>query len=188
MHVHDISLRVYANRFFLAISLIAALVLACSFGLEFFGIQPCRLCIYQRIPYALMIAVGCFGIFTNSKTLFTALLVILSLASLSLACYHLGIQQGLFIDPCLIKKAENLDAFKNMIFNPTIPCSTISLSVGGLPVAAWNGAASLLCLVISTNFLILQKGKYSKICVFCSNRQEASPCKSTVGYGKCKRH
>lgn len=47
---------------------ISAFALSMAFTAQYiFGLEPCILCLYQRIPYALVIALGLTGFLTAPK-------------------------------------------------------------------------------------------------------------------------
>ena len=85
------------KRFYIIIFTISLLSLLIALYIEFFlGYPPCKLCIYQRIPYLIAIFITFLGI-SYSKNLFwlyTLLLVFFS--SFLLSGYHFGIEEEVF--------------------------------------------------------------------------------------------
>ena len=92
----------FASLFALAMALIAQLS---------YNLQPCTMCIYQRIPFvvaALVAAVGLFwrpGRVTAMATAGAALLV-----NAGLAFYHSGVEQGWFEEAAGCKVSFDFDA------------------------------------------------------------------------------
>ena len=60
------------------------------------GAMPCKLCIYQRIPYIISIFISFIGYnyFKNDKILF--LIIITFLLSILISGYHYGIENNIF--------------------------------------------------------------------------------------------
>ena len=86
------------KKFLFTLLVLISLVLILAYVIEYkLGYQPCKLCLYERIPYFL-------SIFFISKIFFIRIyeretLLILSLIfvfSSCLAFYHFGIEQGFF--------------------------------------------------------------------------------------------
>ena len=82
----------------IAILLFTFLILIFAFIIEYlFDHEPCKLCIYQRIPYflsiLLIIQILLFGKYEKITLL---LLSFLFIGSFLLAFYHFGIEQGFF--------------------------------------------------------------------------------------------
>ncbi|MCB1530611.1 MAG: disulfide bond formation protein B [Rhodospirillales bacterium] len=94
---------------------ISAFALSMAFTAQYiFGLEPCILCLYQRIPYALVIALGLTGFLTAPKCkLGAAFFIILSgfvfLANSALAFYHSGIEQHWWrshLEGCAVPELE----------------------------------------------------------------------------------
>ena len=146
MNSKNITYNVLANRIFLIALIVSILAIIISFGVDFSGISSCNLCKVQRIPYFVIIFFSLFGIFFNSKTICMFFLVAMSALSITISSYHIGIQQGLFIDPCVIDHPENVDALKKMLFETSVPCSKVTWSIAGIPMSVCNLAVSLIFL------------------------------------------
>ena len=88
----------------LSFSLIAAYII--EYGL---GHKPCKLCVYQRIPYFFSIFL-ILNILLIKKYVKPALLLLalISLSGSILGFYHFGIEQGFFSES-LVCEAQNLD-------------------------------------------------------------------------------
>jgi len=122
------------------------------------GHQPCKLCIYERIPYFLSV----FFItkillinFFNKEALF--MLSLIFIVSACLAFYHFGIEQGFFKES-LACTTENLtenitkeELLEKLKLN-TISCKDVSFRVFGFSLAAIN---TILSLILSAIFIKL---------------------------------
>ena len=140
-------------------SLIAAFII--QYGL---GHQPCKLCIYQRIPYILSIFLIIELIFFKKSEKTTLLLLsLIFIISVILAFYHFGIEQGFFIESFVCESAsfsETLtkDQILEQLKQNTISCKDVSFTVLGLSLASINIIFSLVLSVIFFR-LFLNYGK-----------------------------
>ena len=137
------------------------LILISAFLIEYgLGYKPCKLCIYQRIPYFVAILLILTMLFATSYQKIALFILFLTfLASASLAFYHFGIEQG-FFNESLICKAENTDQaltkeklLKLLKSNP-ISCKDVSFKMFGLSLAAINTIFSIILSVIFIRLFI----------------------------------
>ena len=114
------------------------------------GHQPCRLCIYERIPYFLgiLLIVKMF-FFNNYERVTLLILSIVFITSLILAFYHFGIEQGFFKES-MVCAADNLtkEQLIEQLKQNTISCKDVSFTILGLSLAAINTIFSLFLSVI----------------------------------------
>ena len=138
----------------LFIAAMAALSLAAAFvGQYIFDLQPCKLCIYQRYPFALA---ALFGVAAAVSIRYTArggtwLIGGAGLALLgnsALALYHSGIERDWWQGPqgcssaALLEADTVEDAMARIESAPVVPCDEIPWAdpVLGLSMANWNVA------------------------------------------------
>ena len=139
--------------FFIFITLISAYFIQYSLGY-----QPCKLCIYERIPYFLSIFL-LIAILLNPKYRKITLLIlsIVFLCGAFLSFYHFGIEQGFFIESffCesknLLKSLSKEQLFEQLKQN-NVSCKDISFTILGLSLATIN---MVLSFILSLVFLIL---------------------------------
>ena len=140
-------------------TLIAAFII--QYGL---GHQPCKLCIYQRIPYILSIFLIIELIFFKKNEKTTLLLLsLIFIISVILAFYHFGIEQGFFTESFVCESvsfSETLtkDQLLEQLKQNTISCKDVSFKVLGLSLASINVIFSLVLSVIFLK-LFLNYGK-----------------------------
>ena len=135
--------------FVISASLIAAFIIQYALGH-----QPCKLCIYERIPYILSIFLIIELIFfkKNEKTTLLLLSLIFILSAI-LAFYHFGIEQGFFTES-LVCESKNLsetltkEQLLEQLKQNTISCKDVSFRVLGLSLASINIIFSLILSVI----------------------------------------
>jgi disulfide bond formation protein DsbB len=130
----------------LLLAIAAALILAAVFAFQYLGgAAPCPLCIWQRYPYGLLIALGVIGVFWQPRPML-ALGVLVLLVGAGLAGYHYGIEQGWLALPagCVAGgEATSIEELRQMLREAPPACDQVQFTVLGLSLAAWNVLASL---------------------------------------------
>ena len=136
-----------------------AIVLACLGALAFayigqygFGLEPCILCLYERIPYALAAAVALLAAVLPLKTTARAVLVaicgIIFFSGAALAFYHVGVEQhwwaaitGCGGEPAMDFTVEDLQVW---LQRPALKsCDQVDWRLFGISLAGYNGLLSL---------------------------------------------
>lgn len=117
-----------------------------------FDMHPCLLCLYQRGPHALNIALGVLAFITATKYPKLSCAIIFG-ASLSfliggiIASYHVGVEQQWWhgFKGCSFPKVEqgNFEGFKNALLNaPVTSCTDIPFQLFGVTMAGYNALLS----------------------------------------------
>ena len=150
------------NKKFLFIILIfISFVIVSAFVIEYgFNHQPCKLCLYERIPYflSILLIAKIFLIRGYEKVTLLILSLIFIISSI-LAFYHFGIEQGFFKESlaCAVENlSENLtkeDLLKELSQN-SISCKDVSFSIFGISLAAINTIFSIALSVIFIKLFI----------------------------------
>ena len=124
------------------------------------GHQPCRLCLYERIPYflsiLLIIKIFFIKIYERETLLLLSLVFIISAC---LAFYHFGIEQNFFEESlaCAVDDlSENVtkEELLKQLSQNTISCKNVSFKIFGLSLAAINTIFSLILSVIFIRLFI----------------------------------
>ena len=85
------------KKFYLVIFLISIISLLGAIFIENILEQsPCKLCLYQRIPYLISIFICFFGFNYYKNFLWMYLLLMLFIISAILSGYHVGIENSIF--------------------------------------------------------------------------------------------
>ncbi len=140
----------------LSFSLIAAYIV--EYGL---GHPPCKLCVYQRIPYFFSIFL-ILSILITKKYIRPSLffLALISLCGSVLGFYHFGIEQGFFSES-LVCEIQNQDynlskeELLKQLKEKTVSCKDVTFKAFGLSLASINTIFSFILFCI---FLKLYKG------------------------------
>ena len=148
------------NKKILFIILICiSLVLIAAFIIEYkLNHQPCKLCIYERIPYFLSILLIAKIFFIKSYNKLTLLMLsLVFIISAVLAFYHFGIEQG-FFDESLVCSSENLseiltkEELLKQLKENTMSCKNVDFRMFGFSLAAIN---TIFSVVLSAIFIKL---------------------------------
>jgi disulfide bond formation protein DsbB len=130
----------------LLLALASVAILTAVFAFQYLGgAPPCPLCIWQRYPYAVLIALGVIGFFWQPRAMLV-LGVLVLLVGAGLAGYHVGIEQGWFALPagCAAGgEATSVEELRRMLSEAPPACDQVQFTVLGWSLAAWNFLASL---------------------------------------------
>ena len=143
------------NLILVVILFSVSLVLISAFVIEYgFGHQPCKLCLYERIPYFLSILLIIKIFFIKKYERVTLLILFLVfMGSAVLAFYHFGIEQGYFSESLTcttgdLSKTLSKEELLEQLKQNNISCKDISFRILGLSLAAINTIFSLVLGVI----------------------------------------
>ena len=124
------------------------------------GHEPCKLCLYERIPYFLSILLIIKIIFIEKYKKITLLILFLVfMCSTILAFYHFGIEQGFFSESLactsgdLSKTLSKEELLQQLKLNG-ISCKDVSFRILGLSLAAINTIFSLILSAIFMRMFI----------------------------------
>ena len=152
------------KKFYLLIFLISIISLLGAVFIENVLEQsPCRLCLYQRIPYLISIFICFFGFNYYKNFLWMYLLLILFIISAILAGYHVGIENSIFeeFSGCTsenINISNKLDLLNNL--KKTMPsCKNVDFKLFALSLATINLIISLIISAISITLIKYEKNK-----------------------------
>ena len=144
-----------SKKILFSILVFTSLVLVSAFVIEHqLGHEPCKLCLYERIPYFLsvLLIIKMFYIKKNQRV--TLLILFLAfISSAALAFYHFGIEQGFFRESLActagdLSKTFSKEQLLEQLKQNTISCKDVSFRILGLSLAAINTIFSLFLSVI----------------------------------------
>jgi len=148
-----------ANKIILGVLLLASIgALATAFIAQFvFGLEPCILCKYQRIPYFAVIFFAFMGMHIGMIDRAGTLKVIgfIFLLGAALAFYHNGVEQHWWeaATSCGSSGGDTLSPFKDFVSNlmTKMPkrCDQIDWTLFGLSMTVYNTVASLGLAAVS---------------------------------------
>ena len=152
------------KNFYTIIFIFSLLSLLIALYIEFYlGYSPCKLCIYQRIPYLLAIFITFLGINYYKNLIWLYLLLIIFFSSLLLSGYHFGIEQEIFSEfsGCtgdsinITDKNELLELFNSEVNS----CKNVDFRILGLSLATINFLLSFLIFILIFKVIKNEKNK-----------------------------
>ncbi|MDA0239981.1 MAG: disulfide bond formation protein B [Proteobacteria bacterium] len=142
-----------------AVLLFSAGVLGTVFVAQYgFDLQPCVLCLYQRIPFfvAAGLAVWTLILPGASPLALARLFGLIFIASAALAFYHVGVEQHWWAAATgCAGGGANFDALQSAVdlkaalfAEKPVACDAVAWSLFGLSFAAYNALASLAAGIV----------------------------------------
>ena len=130
------------------------------------GHQPCNLCLFERIPYILVIMIISFCLFFKKfEKISLIFLSLIFLFATLVSFYHFGIEQG-FIKESLVCNLSDQNSslvaedILKELKEKTISCKDITFKILGLSLATINTIISLILSIITIKlFLNYEKNK-----------------------------
>ena len=128
-----------------------------------YGADPCKLCIYERIPYLLSIFVCFCGYYFKNKKIFLIFLIMIFIGSAILSGYHFGIEKEIFAEfsGCMSEEIRSLDKDKilNSLQQPNTGCKNVNFRILGLSLATIN---FIISFVITTFSIYIYKNEKNR--------------------------
>ncbi len=117
-----------------------------------YGLKPCILCLYARVPYAFIILVSIAALVSGEKQqkLFLALIAAGFIAAFGVAMFHVGVEQHWWelSGGCPVEKLDTNKSADQMLAEllatPLAPCDKVGWEFMGMSIVIWNAAFSLL--------------------------------------------
>ena len=127
------------------------------------GIKPCTLCIYQRIPYLLIIFISFLGYNYSENLFWIKLQTLIFFISFLLSGYHFGIETGFFEEfvGCTAQNVGLLDKSEILksLQDNTISCKNVSFKILGMSLATINMIISSVFVIIHLKIIHNEKNK-----------------------------
>ena len=124
-----------------------------------FGLEPCILCLYQRIPYAVIGVLGIFGYLVRGSRLIwivTLLAGVTFAAGAVLGFYHVGVEQHWWVSAASCGDAGTgsagqsvQDFLKALQAKPVKACDQVDWTLFGISMATYNAVFSAFAAVIA---------------------------------------
>lgn len=154
------------RSYFLLILLACAGALGVALTAEHvFGLEPCILCLYERIPYAIAgvagLAMVALPTSPNLRRLAFILIVLAFTANAGLSIYHVGVEQAWWASPACqggSPATMSLDSMKQALSGPLPPaCDDVQWSLFGISFAGYNLLFSVALVLFS---LLVARGGF----------------------------
>ena len=137
----------------ISLTIISALIIQYSLGHD-----PCKLCLYERIPYFLSMLLLIKIIFIKKyERIILLILFLVFMSSAALAFYHFVIEQGFFSESLActtgdLSKTLSKEELLEQLKQNRISCKDVSFRILGFSLAAIN---TIFSLVLSVIFIML---------------------------------
>ena len=155
----------FPNRknFYLIILSISLISMISALYIEYIlQYQPCKLCIYQRLPYLAAIFVSFIGFnYSNNDQILIVITMIFALSAI-ISGYHFGIENNIFdeLSACVNNSLDISNKSKLLeSLNQSMPvnCKDATFKILGVSLAAINTILSVLIVIFSIRTLTYEK-------------------------------
>jgi disulfide bond formation protein DsbB len=117
------------------------------------GLAPCQLCLWQRWPHAVAVAIGLLALVVPGRVL-PLLGSLAALTAAGLGVFHTGVERGWWkgLESCSAGSISGLDV-KDLL-DPTVQvaavvrCDEVAWQMLGLSMASWNAVASVVLAML----------------------------------------
>ena len=147
------------NIFLIVVLAVISLTIISALIIQYWlGHDPCKLCLYERIPYFLATLLIIKIIFIKKYEKITLLILFLVfMSSTALAFYHFGIEQGFFSESLActtgdLSKTLSKEELLEQLKQNRISCKDVSFRILGFSLAAIN---TIFSLILSVIFIML---------------------------------
>ena len=155
----------FSNRkkLYLIVLILSLISIMSALYIEFIlGYKPCRLCIYQRLPYLAAVFMSFIGLFYIKNENILIILIIIFTFSTLISGYHFGIENSFFeeFSSCtnyqlnLSEKEKLLESLSKIM---PVDCKDATFKILGVSLAAINALLSILIVIISIQTLSYEK-------------------------------
>ena len=151
------------KNFYLLIFIFSMLAIFFALYVEYYlQYKPCKLCLYQRIPYIIAIFISFVGYNYYKNDSILLLVILIFILSFLISGYHYGIEKNIFeeFSGCATNNIEITDKTKLLkTLSENIPnsCKDVNFKLFGISLAGINSVLSLLILIYSLRTLVYEK-------------------------------
>lgn len=147
-------LRQYDEHILKLLLVSAVGLLASVYFFEFvIGLNPCKLCLYQRIPWWLVIGITSLALVYKRRphlvNILTILAAIIILAGGVLAAYHVGVEERWWEGPTSCSSTSSMpgtlaDLKSAIMAAPVVRCEEVVWDLFGISMAGYNAIISFI--------------------------------------------
>ena len=152
------------KKFYITIFVISIFSLLTALFIEFFlGYSPCKLCVYQRVPYLIAIFITFLGASYYKNLIWLYVLLIIFFSNFILSGYHFGIEQEIFSEfsGCTGNSLNIIDKNEllKLLSSEVNSCKNVEFKIFGLSLAAINLLLSFLIFIFILSIIKNEKNK-----------------------------
>jgi disulfide bond formation protein DsbB len=159
-----------SQRLLLLTLAIAVAVIGSALGSQYIGgLEPCKLCHWQRIPYYVGIPLILLALLSANgpqalRKLMIACVCLIFVAGIGLGMYHVGVEQGWWPGPVSCSSsatlAGDLDQQIEALFNKQrVDCRDPAWVLFGISMAGYNAIMSLVMAGLALVALVQSKAQ-----------------------------
>ena len=151
------------KNFYFIILIISIISIISALYIEYIlRYEPCKLCIYQRLPYIAAIFISFIGFNYSSNDKIIIILIMIFVLSAIISGYHFGIENNLFDGlPACVNDSLDISNKSKLLesLNQSMPvnCKDATFKILGVSLAAINTILSVLIVIFSIRTLIYEK-------------------------------
>ena len=130
-------------------------LLAGAFVFQALGYAPCKLCLWQRWPHGVAIALGGAVLLLGPRALLAVLGALSALITAGIGFYHTGVERGFWEGPTscsgsgdALAGLSGADLLSTAAPNTIFMCDEVAWAFAGLSMASWNVVFSLGLVLI----------------------------------------
>ena len=144
----------------LSITSLCLLTIVFAYIVEIFAkVPPCKLCIYQRIPYLIIIFLGFAFLIFKKEIIFIYLSLLIFFINFFISIFHSLVERGFvnYSSSCTSNNNnfEDIESLRQSLENtPIAKCDEIIFSVMGLSLANINLIVLTLLIIINILFIV----------------------------------
>ncbi|MBH88084.1 MAG: hypothetical protein CMJ12_02880 [Pelagibacterales bacterium] len=149
--------------------LLAILALVFAFTLQYlFGYEPCRLCMFQRYGYTILILISIIGLFYHTNKIIDLLIIISFFTITSISFWHIGVELEWWAASLECSgMTENIgsleEELKNINNKLNASCDQMSPKFLYISLVQWSFIYGLVSLIFSTILIINKHLKKERI-------------------------
>ena len=144
----------------LSITSMCLLTIVSAYIVEIFAkVPPCKLCIYQRIPYLIIIFLGFAFLIFKKEIIFLYLSLLIFFINFFISIFHSLVERGFvnYSSSCTSNNNnfEDIESLRRSLENtPIAKCDEIIFSLMGLSLANINLIVLTLLIIINILFIV----------------------------------
>ena len=146
--------------YFLIVFIISSIIIVSAYILEYiYNFPPCKLCIYQRIPYFLILFVCATSFLMEYRNIHFYAIFFFFFSSFLIASFHSLVERGLieYNSGCSssINDFESIEDLRNHLESVALTkCDEIIFSIMGLSLANINSLISFSLVLFNIYFIL----------------------------------
>jgi disulfide bond formation protein DsbB len=123
-------------------------MLLAAWGFQYLGgLAPCAMCLWQRWPHAVAVALGATGMVVSSALVPLAG-ALAALTTAGIGVYHTGVERAWWQGPSTCTSGDigglsSSELLDQILAAPLVRCDEVAWDFLGLSMASWNALVSL---------------------------------------------